>query len=170
MDFTHVTHESIPPFINKDSNILILGSLPSIKSRENGFFYAHPQNRFFKALAGVFDEEEPKSIADRKDFLKRHFIALYDVIYECDICGSSDSSIKNVVPIKLKELLKQHPHISKIYTTGKKAKELYDKYLLQDVGIEAIALPSSSAANATMTIDVLVEEYKRKILRANVLQ
>ena len=170
MDFTHVTHESIPPFINEDSKIFILGSLPSIKSREDGFFYAHPQNRFFKALAGVYGEEEPKTIVDRKAFLKRHFIALYDVIYECDICGSSDSSIKNVVPIKLKELLKQYLNISKVYTTGKKAKELYDKYLLPDVGISAIALPSSSAANATMTLDVLVEEYKRRIMGANVLQ
>lgn len=160
MDFTHVTHESIPPFINKDSKILILGSLPSIKSREDGFFYAHPQNRFFKALAGVFGEEEPKTIEDRKAFLKSHFIALYDVIYECDICGSSDSSIKNVVPIKLKELLKQYPNISMIYTTGKKAKELYDKYLLPDVGINAIALPSSSAANAGMSQERLNEEYK----------
>lgn len=170
MDFAHVTHESIPPFINEDSKILILGSLPSIKSRKDGFFYAHPQNRFFKALAGVYGEEEPKAIVDRKAFLKRHFIALYDVIYECDICGSSDSSIKNVVPIKLKELLKQYPNISKIYTTGKKAKELYDKYLLPDVEISAIALPSSSAANATMTLDVLVEEYKRIIIGANLLQ
>ena len=170
MDFTHVTHESIPPFINEDSKILILGSLPSIKSRKDGFFYAHPQNRFFKALAGVYDEEEPKTIADRKAFLKRHFIALYDVIYECDICGCSDSSIKNVVPIKLKELLKQYPNILKIYTTGKKAKELYDKYLLPNVGISAIALPSSSAANATITLDVLAEEYKRKLIGANLLQ
>ena len=170
MDFTHVTHESIPPFINEDSKILILGSLPSIKSREDGFFYAHPQNRFFRTIANVFNEQEPKTIPERKEFLKRHHIALYDVIYECDICGSSDSSIKNVVPIKLKELLKQYPNISMIYTTGKKAKELYDKYLLPDVGVSAIALPSSSAANATMTLDVLVEEYKRKLIGANLLQ
>ena len=165
MEFTHVTHESIPPFINENSKILILGSLPSIKSREDGFFYAHPQNRFFKTLAMVFDEQEPKTIKDRKEFLNRHNIALYDVIYECDICGSSDSSIKNVVPIKLKELLKQYPKISKIYTTGKKSKDLYDRYLLKDVGIEAISLPSSSAANAGMSQEKLAEEY-RVILNA----
>ena len=164
MDFTHVTHESIPPFINENSKILILGSLPSIKSRENGFFYAHPQNRFFKALASVFNEPEPKTIEDRKAFLNRHNIALYDVIYECDICGSSDSSIKNVVPIKLKELLKQYSNISKIYTTGKKAKELYDKYLLDDVGIEAISLPSSSAANAGMSQSKLEEAYSQILI------
>lgn len=159
MDFTHVTHESIPPFINENSKILILGSLPSIKSREDGFFYAHPQNRFFKTLAGLFNEKEPIGVEERKDFLNRHNIALYDVIYECDICGSSDSSIKNVKPIKLKELLKQYPNISKIYTTGKKAKELYDKHLLDDVGIEAISLPSSSAANAGMSQSELEEAY-----------
>ena len=160
MEFQHVTHESIPPFINENSKVLILGSLPSIKSREDGFFYAHPQNRFFKALAGIFNEEEPKTIIDRKEFLNRHNIALYDVIYECDICGSSDSSIKNVVPIKLKELLKQYPNISKIYTTGKKSKDLYDKYLLKDIGIEAISLPSSSAANAGMSQSQLIEAYR----------
>ena len=160
MDFTHVTHESIPPFINEESKILILGSLPSVKSREDGFFYAHKQNRFFKTIALVFAEEEPKSILERKQFLNKHHVALYDVIYECDICGSSDATIKNVKPIKLKELLKQYPNISKIYTTGKKAKDLYDKYLFNDARIPAIGLPSTSAANARMDQDKLTEEYK----------
>ena len=160
MEVKHVTHESIPPFINEESEILILGSLPSIKSREDGFFYAHPQNRFFKAVAGVFDEIEPKTIEERKMFLLKHHIALYDVIYECDICGSSDSSIKNVKAIDLVSILKKYPSIKRIYTTGKKAKELYDKYLLPQVKIEAISLPSSSAANAGMSADELVEEYK----------
>ena len=169
MKLNHVTHESIPPFINENSKVLILGSLPSLKSREDGFFYAHPQNRFFKALAGVFNEEEPIGIEKRKEFLYKHNIALYDVIYECDIYGSSDSSIKNVVPIRLKELLIKYPNILKIYTTGKKAKELYDKYLFKKVGIDAISLPSSSAANAGMSLNDLIEEYKRKLLNANVL-
>ena len=160
MEISHVTHESIPPFINEKSEILILGSLPSIASREQGFFYAHPQNRFFKVLAKVFDEKEPKGIDERKAFLRTHHIALYDVIYECDICGSSDATIKNVKPIKLKELLKQYPNISKIYTTGKKAKDLYDKYLFNDARIPAIGLPSTSAANARMDQDKLTEEYK----------
>lgn len=161
MEVKHVTHKSIPPFINEESEILILGSLPSIKSREDGFFYAHPQNRFFKAIAGVFDEPEPKTINDRKMFLLKHHIALYDVIYECDICGSSDSSIKNVKAIDLVSILKKYPNIKKIFTTGKKSKELYDKYLLPQVKMEAISLPSSSAANATMTIEQLIEEYQK---------
>ncbi len=160
MDYQHVTHESIPPYINEESNILILGSLPSIKSREYGFFYAHPQNRFFKTIAHVFNEEEPKTIEDRKEFLKRYNVALYDVIYECDIQGSSDSSIKNVVPINLSKILKEHPNIKRIYTTGKKAKDLYDKYLLPQTGIEAIPLPSTSGANATMSQKELEEHYK----------
>jgi hypoxanthine-DNA glycosylase len=155
-----VDHTSIPPFINKDANTLILGSLPSVASRKYGFFYAHPQNRFFKILAYVFNEEEPKSIEHRKEFLLKHNIALYDVIFACDIYGSSDATIENVEPINLKELLKEYPNIKKIFTTGKKAKELYDKYLLSQVGIEAISLPSSSAANASMNLEQLVEQYK----------
>ena len=161
MEIKHVTHESIPPFINKDSKILILGSLPSIASRDKGFFYAHPQNRFFKTVASVFDENEPKSIEERKEFLIKHQIALYDVIYECDICGSSDSSIKNVVPIDLKSILNEFPNIIMIFTTGKKSKELYDKYLFSMTGIASIALPSSSAANAGMKQEKLTQEYMK---------
>lgn len=164
MNSAHVTHESIPPFINENSKVLILGSLPSVKSREDGFFYAHPQNRFFKALAGIYKEEEPKTIEQRKAFLFNHQIALYDVIYECDICGSSDSSIKNVKAIDLKGILKRYPNIKKIFTTGQKSKSLYDKYLLKEVNIEAIALPSSSPANANMKLETLIEEYRKIVL------
>ncbi len=160
MQIKHVTHESIPPFINKDSKILILGSLPSVKSREYGFYYAHPQNRFFKLLAVVFNENEPKTIEERKQFLIKHQIALYDVIYECDICGSSDSSIKNVKSIDLKQILGQYPNIKVIMTTGKKAKELYDRYLYKVCHIEAISLPSSSPANASIKMDKLIEAYQ----------
>lgn len=156
----HVDHSSIPPFINKDANTLILGSLPSVASRKYGFFYAHPQNRFFKILAMVFEEEEPKTIEERKAFLTRNRIGLYDVIYGCDIYGSSDATIEDVEPIDLKGLLEQYPNIKRIYTTGKKAKELYDKYLLPQTGVEAMSLPSSSAANASMSLERLVEEYK----------
>ena len=156
----HVDHTSIPPFINKDANTLILGSLPSVASRKYGFFYAHPQNRFFKILSMVFREEEPKTIEERKDFLTRNKIGLYDVIFSCDIYGSSDASIENVEPIDLKNLLRQYPNIKQVFTTGKKAKELYDRYLLPQVGVEAISLPSSSAANASMSLEKLVEAYK----------
>ena len=160
MEISHVTHESIPPFINEKSEILILGSLPSIASREQGFFYAHAQNRFFKVLAKVFEEEEPKGIDKRKAFLLRNNIALYDVIYECDICGSSDATIKNVVPIDIKSILKKYPNIQKIFLTGKKSKELFDKYLQPICPIPGIGLPSTSAANASMSLETLVEQYK----------
>ena len=132
--------------------------------REVGFYYGHSRNRFFKLLAAIYDEEEPISVDERKAFLIKHKIALYDVIYECDITGSSDSSIKNVVPINVKDILKKHPSIKRIYTTGQKAKSLYDKYLYKESNIEAIPLPSSSPANATVSFEKLLAEYKRLLL------
>ena len=94
-ELTHITHDSIPLFIDDESTVLILGSLPSVKSREDGFYYAHPRNRFFLVLSKIFGEDKPKTIDERKAFLTRHHIALYDVTKECDIYGSSDASIKN---------------------------------------------------------------------------
>lgn len=155
-----ITHESIKPFINEKSEILILGSLPSVASRKEGFYYAHKQNRFFKILSSIFNEKEPITVIERKDFLNNHHIALYDVIFSCDIYGSSDSSIENVTPINLKELLNKYPNIKRIYTTGKKAKELYDKYLFKQTNTPSISLPSSSAANASMSLEQLIEEYR----------
>ena len=100
----HETH-TFPIFINDDSTVLILGSFPSVKSREQNFYYAHPQNRFFPTLARIFSEDVPHQVQDRKTFLKIHRIALYDVIEECDIDGSDDSSIRNVTPINLQSIL-----------------------------------------------------------------
>lgn len=162
MELTHVTHECIPLYINDDSNILILGSLPSVKSREEGFFYAHKRNRFFLTLSHLFNENEPLSIPERKGFLKRHKIALYDVIYECDIHGSSDSSIKNAVPIDIETILKEHPNIKCIAINGGKAKQLFDKYLLNKIsrGTKVIYLPSTSPANAKTSQNELDEAYK----------
>ena len=160
--YKHITHESIPLFIDDDSTVLILGSLPSVKSREVGFYYGHPCNRFFKVLSRIFNENEPLSINDRKSLLNKYHIALYDVIYECDICGSSDSSIKNVVPIDIKSILDKYPNIKKICINGNKAKALFNKYLLPIVSqyeIEIIYLPSTSPANARMGVDELVNKY-----------
>ena len=166
-ELTHVSHESISLFIKDDSTVLLLGSLPSVKSREDGFYYAHPRNRFFKVLSKIFGEEEPASIIDRKDFLTRHHIALYDVIYECDICGSSDSSIKNAKVIDIKTILQKHPNVKRIGINGGKAKQLFDKHLLCivkqfDVGI--YYLPSTSPANARMSADEIVDCYCKPIL------
>ena len=151
VDLVHVSHKSIPIFINDDSEILILGSLPSVKSREDGFYYAHKRNRFFLTLSGVFHEDEPLSIEERKAFLKRHKIALYDVVHECDIHASSDASITNVEVIDIKDILAKYPNIKKIAINGGKAKQLFDKYLLKQVDtsyIKIYYLPSSSPANA----------------------
>lgn len=164
---THITHESIPIFIDDESTVLILGSLPSIKSREKGFYYAHPRNRFFLVLSRIFDEAEPKTIEERKAFLTKHHISLYDVIKECDIYGSSDASIKNPKVIPLKEILLEHPNIKKIGVNGGKAKQLFDKYLLNDVkefGVKVLYLPSTSPANARMSADEIVDCYCKLIL------
>ena len=157
----HLTHE-LDIFIDEESKILILGSFPSVKSREYGFYYSHKQNRFFPVLAKLYKEECPLSIDDRKAFLKRHNIALYDVIEECDISGSSDSSIRNPIPIDISKILSNYPNIKTIGITGGKAKQLFDKYLLDKVGnVTVVYLPSSSPANVKMSINELVEAYKQ---------
>ena len=156
----HHTH-TFPIFIFEDSEILILGSFPSVKSRENMFYYAHPQNRFFKVLFTLFNEDYSTDISKRKDLLKRHKIALYDVIEECDIEGSADNTITNIKPIDIKAILKKYPNIKVIATTGSKAASLFDKYLLDKIGNRKVLhLPSTSPANAKMKLEELVEKYK----------
>ncbi len=137
--------------------------MPSVKSREIGFYYANPQNRFFKILAVIFNEEIPISIDQRKKFLIKHKIALWDVIKSCTITGSSDSSIKNVIVNDINKLIK-NSKITKICTTGKKAFDLYNKYLSKDIGIKAIYLPSSSPANQSMKFEEIVDLYRKNII------
>ena len=160
--YSHITHDSIPPFISDDSKILILGSLPSVKTREVGFYYGHPQNRFYKVLASIFNKDIPINVEDKKALLDKHKIALYDVIYECDIIGSSDSSIKNPISINLVDILNRYPNIKSIIFNGELAKKLFDKYLLKDVSpnIKIYYCPSTSPANAKMNVADLVLEYK----------
>ena len=158
--YKHITHKDIPLFIDEESTVLILGSLPSVKSREYGFYYAHPQNRFYKVLGSIFGED----IIDRKQFLREHHIALYDVIYECDIIGSSDASIRNPVVIDIDNILSTYPHIKKIGINGNKAKALFDRYLLEKVSkydVDIIYLPSTSPANARTDASSLVTHYQR---------
>ena len=104
-EYTHITH-TFEPVFDKHSKILILGSLPSVKSREQGFYYGHPQNRFWKVLAALTQKPVPQSINDKKEFLLAAHIAVWDVVQQCDIIGSSDSSIKNAAPTDLQECLK----------------------------------------------------------------
>jgi len=152
-----VLHE-LDPIYHEDSKILILGSIPSVKSREEGFYYAHPKNRFWPVLAKVYEEKTPRSIEEKKEFLKRHKIALWDVVASCNIESSSDASIKNIKVNNIKKLI-QKTQIEKIYTTGKKAYEIYQKEVMKKTEIEAIYLPSTSPANATFNIKKLIEEY-----------
>lgn len=148
----------IAPVYNHESRILILGSFPSVKSRENQFFYGHPQNRFWKVLAQVFLDEVPQTIPEKKDFLFRQKVAVWDVIASCEIEGSSDSSIRNVVANDLRDIL-DTADIKQIYVNGKKAEQLYRKYIEPQIGRTAICLPSTSPANAAWSVERLVEAW-----------
>ena len=162
MELKRQNHE-FPPVYDENSEILILGSFPSVKSREMQFFYGHPQNRFWKVMAQVLHENVPQTIPEKKEMLLRHHIALWDVIASCDIAGSSDSSIRNVVPNDLGYIISRS-RITKIYANGAKSKQLYDKYLSKQLGIEAVQLPSTSPANAAYSVERLLEYWKNVIL------
>ncbi len=157
-----IKHE-LDPIFQKDSKILILGSIPSVKSRELGFYYMHPQNRFWHVLERVYKEPIPNTIEGKKEFLKRKKIALWDVLSSCTINASSDASIKNIKVNNINKLIKE-TNIKKIYTTGIKAYDIYQKKVFPKTKIEAIYLPSTSPANATYTLERLVEEYKSNLL------
>lgn len=144
---------NIPPFYNKDSKVLILGSLPSVISREEKFYYANPQNRFWQVLAKIFEEE----ITDKKEFLKRKKIALWDVINSCDIDASSDSSISNVLVNDLNIILNE-ANIKIIFVTGGTAYKYFKKFY-KNLKVPAIKLPSTSPANAKYSLDDLTKFY-----------
>ena len=152
----------IEPFFDSDSKILILGSFPSVKSREQRFFYGHPQNRFWRVLAALLNANVPGTIEEKKQLLSYGKIALWDVIACCDISGSSDSSIRNVVPNDM-SLILDHAPINTIAVNGKTAERYYKKYILRDTGIEAICLPSTSPANAARSLDELIEIWGREL-------
>ncbi len=146
------------PIYNEHSRILILGSFPSVKSRENHFYYGHPQNRFWKVVAGVLGVKIPETIEEKKEMLLNHGIAIWDVIESCTIHGSSDSSIKDVVVNDFSEIL-MNSKVEKIYVNGGKAYELYEKYAKEKTGIPAIKLPSTSPANAAWKVERLIEAW-----------
>lgn len=152
-----VKHEFKPIYDNK-SKILILGTMPSIKSRANKFYYSNPTNRFFKIMETLFNTKLLNS-DDKKAFLLKNKIALWDVCKECDILASSDSSIKNIIPNDISIILNSAP-IKAIFTTGKTAYKLYQKYIFPNTKIEAISLPSSSSANASYSLNKLINEYQ----------
>lgn len=146
---------TINPIFNSESKVLILGSFPSVKSRKENFYYAHPQNRFWKIMECLFNE----NINDKRQFLLDKKIALWDTIKECTIEGSSDSSIKDVIPNNINYILR-YANIKCIFTIGNKSYELYNKYIYSTTNIKALKLSSPSPANAKMSLEKLVNEYK----------
>ncbi len=147
------------PVFDKNSRILILGTFPSVKSRETNFYYGHPRNRFWKVVADVLGEDVPQTMEDKKAMFLRNGIALWDVCEKCEITGSSDSSIKNVVPVDIKRITDNAP-IIKIFANGNTAGKLYDKYLKDKTGMEITVLPSTSPANAAFQTDRLLDKWK----------
>lgn len=160
-EYQKVRHE-FPPVYDEHSRILILGSFPSVRSREQQFYYGHPQNRFWKVIAALTQSEVPATIEEKKKLLLENRIAVWDVIAQCDIIGSSDSSIKNVTATDL-ECIFQKADIEQIFANGQTAKKLYDRYQKKNCGREIIGLPSTSPANAAFSLDRLIEEWRRNI-------
>lgn len=157
-EYQHVKH-GFEPVYDEKSRILILGSLPSVKSRETGFYYGHPRNRFWQVISKLMDWPLPETIEEKKTMLLANGIAVWDVIQECDIIGSSDSSIKNVEPAQLERVLHK-ADIRTVYGNGKTAARLYRKYQQPKTGMEIIELPSTSPANAAFSLERLIDAWK----------
>lgn len=161
MEAGFVTHE-FGAFFDKDSRVLILGTIPSPKSREQGFYYGHPRNRFWKVLADVLKKEVPQTVEERQIFLKENHIALWDVLESCEIKGASDVSIRNARPNDMNRILKaKDTNIQAIFVAGTKAAKLYKKLCLPTCGVEAIQLPSTSPANCGCSDEKLREAHSQ---------
>ncbi len=150
------------PVCNESCRVLILGSFPSVKSRENAFYYGHPQNRFWKVLSAILGENIPETIAEKEALLLRHHIALWDVIAQCDIVGSGDSSIKNAVPNELNKVFAR-TEICHVFLNGRLAEKLYKRYH-EDKDIACTVLPSTSPANAVWSLERLTDAWRKAIL------
>lgn len=154
---------NIPPLYDAHSRVLILGSFPSVRSRQAAFFYAHPQNRFWPTLARVLGEETPQTVEEKRSLALRHGIALWDAVGACEIVGSSDASITNVVPNDLSRILDAAP-IGAIFCNGGTAFSCYNKYCRADTGRDAVKLPSTSPANAQWSAEKLCEVWRAALL------
>ena len=162
MEYQSLKH-TFDPVFNEESKILILGSFPSVKSRENQFFYGHPQNRFWKVMANVLNWEVPETIEEKKEMLLTNHVAVWDVIASCSIIGSSDTSIKDVVVNDFSRIL-ENSKVEHIYVNGGKAYELYHKYAEKITGMKAVKLPSTSPANAAWNLEKLQKAWKDAIV------
>lgn len=154
----HTVKHTFEPIYNDKSRILILGSMPSVKSRENNFYYGHPQNRFWRVMAAVLGCDVPQTVLDKREMLLEYGISLWDVVYSCEIEGSADSTIRNVVPNPI-ETLTDRLRIEKIYANGNTAGRLYDRYCRDKVGMDITVLPSTSPANAAYSLDRLINVW-----------
>ena len=158
MNYETVVH-TIPPLFAPDSRVLMLGSIPSPKSREVGFFYGHPQNRYWRVLAAILGEDAPQSIAEKRAMCLRHGIAMWDVLASCEIVGAGDSTIRNPMPNDLAGLVAK-TQVRAVFATGQKAAALYRKYCERQTSLPVTALPSTSPANAAWTFERLCEAYR----------
>lgn len=158
MNLQTVFH-TIPPLYDSHSRVLLLGSIPSPKSREAGFYYAHPQNRFWRVLAAVLGEEVPQTIEEKRAMCLKHHVALWDTIARCDIAGASDTSIRNAVPNDIGKLVRES-EITRIFATGGKSADLYRKLIEPQLHIPITQLPSTSPANAAWSLERLIEAYR----------
>ncbi len=149
----------IPPLFDSESEVLILGSFPSVKSREAAFFYGHPQNRFWAVVAEIFGAEKPLTVEEKKELILSNKLALWDVIAQCEIEGSADSTITDVTANDLSIIL-ENSNVKRIFVNGKTAEKYYNKYTYPKTGIKAVCLPSTSPANAAWSIEKLVEKWK----------
>lgn len=162
MTYETVFH-NFPPLYDQNSRILLLGSIPSPKSREQAFFYGHPQNRFWRVLSSILNEPMPQQIEEKRAMCHAHHIALWDVLASCEIQGASDAAIRNPVANDIHSILTQAP-IQAIFTTGRTANKLYHKLCEPQTGIPAGLLPSTSPANAAWSVDRLCEAYQEILL------
>lgn len=154
-----MTVHPIPPLFSGESETLILGSFPSVKSRESKFFYGCPQNRFWSVIAAVFGEEKPSGVEEKKRLILANGLALWDVIERCEIIGSSDASVKNVSANDISVVLDACP-IKRIFVNGKTSEKYYNKLIFPKIGVKAVYLPSTSSANASVSLNGLVEAWK----------
>ena len=152
-------HHPFPPLFDPQSQILILGSFPSVKSRETAFFYGHPQNRFWRVIAAIYEADVPQTVEQKKALLHTHHIAIWDVAASCRIEGSADSTMKDVIANDLRPILSQC-HIQKICVNGKTAEKYYNKYTISQTGCKALLLPSTSPANASWNLEKLIEAWR----------
>ena len=158
MKIEQVTHD-FEPVYNKESRILMLGTMPSPKSREVGFYYGHPRNRFWKVVSDVCGEVFPDTKEEKIAFALRNKIAVWDVLVECEIKGAEDASIRNPVVNDMNRIIK-NADIKAVFATGQKAAQLYKKYCKEQTGMEIITLPSTSPANCSVSYEKLFEAYE----------